>query len=198
VLLPLSVPPELLPVIIMSPGMAWTCRVAVSQHLLWFAPMALEDAAEVEDVCAAAMLALANSTAPVNKPSVIIETSFRVTPLLTTEQREQPAVTKGNGPSLVVSACIPARDHTASHEYGSAGRDIRRADGLMGQVRGVQTWCVPGPQSLAPSLRYLQSGKPAASGGFVELPGVVEPVAVELVLLPLIPPVLLPEGSISP
>jgi hypothetical protein len=44
---------------------------------------------------------------------------------------------------------------------------------------------------LARSHYYLQSGKPAASGGFVELPGVV--VAVELVLLPLIPLVLLPE-----
>ena len=51
----------------------------MSQHLLWFAPVALEDAAEVEDVWAAAMPALANSAAPVNKPSLIIETSLRVT-----------------------------------------------------------------------------------------------------------------------
>ena len=51
----------------------------MSQHLLGFAPVALEDAAEVEDVWAAAMPALANSAAPVNKPSLIIETSLRVT-----------------------------------------------------------------------------------------------------------------------
>jgi hypothetical protein len=78
--LPLSVLPELLPVIIMSPGISRTCRVELSQHLIWCAPVALEDAAEVDDVCAAAMLALANSAAPVNKPSLIIDLPFVLRP----------------------------------------------------------------------------------------------------------------------
>jgi hypothetical protein len=43
--------------------------------------VAFRDAAEVDDVCAAAIPALANSTAPVNKPSLIIDLPFVLRPL---------------------------------------------------------------------------------------------------------------------
>ena len=68
--------------------------------MLWFAPVALEDAAEVEDVCAAAMLALANSAAPVNKPSLIIETSLRVTASVDNRTAITARSYNGKGPSL--------------------------------------------------------------------------------------------------
>jgi hypothetical protein len=69
---PASALPELLPVIMTSPGRSRTCLVNLSQHLPWFSPGAAE-VLEFEEIWACAVPALADKAAAMMiKPSLVI------------------------------------------------------------------------------------------------------------------------------